>query len=450
MPNSEFRTPNPGLRIEAFGIRSSAFGILLFLLGGLSASAAPLSSLPTNRPADRATVFSTSHRYAVSGGPAAQGLEIAAWAEDVEARLARFLGITIPAGDPLPVQIVLHNDGESPRGRVVRSQSYDAGMLDQRLTMVNPRLTDQEDLLEGLCSLLLTRTLVARQPALARTNEPPRAPDWLAVGVAQNLFLEARQRNAETVNTLWKAGRVHSIREITGWEFMPDGRWDDKAEAGVFLDFLLPPNVASKRSALLLAQLETEGSIGTDFLVRHIFFSGSLTGAEKLRDLWMAQQQGGHVRISRASGDRSAEFIAMLEVRPGDYGIPESDKIPLVADMRDLARRGGEKWAQQVAAMLSVKMQTMAFGQPVEFQRVLAAYVGFLDAVSGGKRGVFGNRASASALNKLLAQAEGALIQFQAAQKQRDAFMDAAAAQPAPVPDAIRKYLDDLERRPAP
>ena len=43
-----------------------------------------------------------------------------------------------------------------------------------------------------------------------------------------------------------------------------------------------------------------------------------------------------------------AEFIAMLEVRPADYGVPESEKIPLVADMRDLARRSGEKWTQQV------------------------------------------------------------------------------------------------------
>lgn len=409
------------------------------------------STLPTNRPADRATVFSTTHRYAVSGCPAVQGAQIATWAEDVEERFGRLLSVTVPSGEPLAIQFYLRDDASVPRGRVLRSQRFDAGMLDQRLDMINPRLADQEDLLECLCSVLLTRAMVARLPAVARTGEPPRAPDWLAVGIAQNLYAGARQRNHRTVLASWKQGGGHALRDLLGWEFMPSGRWDDKAEAGLFVEFLLPQTLAGKRLSLMLACIEGGESITPDFLVQKILYCGTIAGAEKQRDLWLAQQQNIQTDLGGISPDRVAELVRMLEIRPSDYGIPESSKIPMLADLRDLVRRRGEKWVADVAVRMSFKMQALALGQATEFQRVAAAYVGFLDALSGTKRGVLGNRAPEAALRKLLEQAETELVNFQTAQKQRDTFLQhAAETRPTPSRDPIGSYLDQLERQSAP
>lgn len=435
-------------------IRRLAALAALVCLGGLGTRAVtpvPPSSLPTNRPADRATVFSTTHRYAVSGCPAAQALPIATWAEDVESRLGRFLGIGFVSPEPLPVQIRLVEDPAAPRGRVLRMQRFDAGMLDQRLEMVNPRLADQEDLLEGLCSLLLSRAMVARLPDLTRTNQPPRVPDWLAVGAAQNLYPEARARNHATTIAVWRKGGGHALGDVLTWEYMPAGRWDDKAEAGLFLEYLLPPSLASKRMTAILACIEAGDAVTADFLARHILFCGSAAQAEKLRDLWLAQQQDVQTGFGGISQERVAELVRMLVIRPADYGIAESAKIPLIADLRDLVPRRSEAWVRDLAARMSMKMKSLALGQAQEFQRVVAAYVSFLDALAGAKRGLLGGGASTGALRKLLDQAETELVNFQAAQKQRDSFLkEAARRDTAPPSDAIGSYLDMLEKRDTP
>jgi hypothetical protein len=416
-----------------------------------SASADHFASMPTNRPAERATVFSTTHRYAISGCPAFQGVQIGTWAEDVESRLVKFLGVSIPPGEPLPIAIRVGDDPAVGRGRVIRSQGYDSGLLDQRLDMINPRTADQEDLLEGLCSLLLSRAMVAHLPQAARKGEPPRAPDWIAVGAAQNLFAEGRQRNTRTVMTAWKNGGGSAIEKITGWEFMPDGRWDDKADAGLFMEFLMPPSVAPKRSAALLARIENGDAITAELLARQILFCGTVANAEKMRDIWLAQKQDIQTDFGGISPDRVAALVRMLEIRPSDYGIPDSAKIPLLADMKDLARRHDEKWVQDLAARMSMKMQTLALGQSTDFQRVIAAYVGYLDALSGTTRGVFGTRAAESTLRKLLDQAETQFITLQASQKQqKDYLQKTDEQQRTPAPDAIGSYLDRLEKQSAP
>ncbi len=430
------------------GFITLIFGIWSFIIS--SASAAPISALPTNRPSERAVIFSTTHRYAVSGCPAGQGLQIANWAEDVEARLSRFLGLTIPSGNPLPLQIRLGDDPALGRGRIIRSQGLDAGMLNQKLDMINPRRVDQEDLLEGLCSLLLTRAMVAHLPSTIHMTEPPRAPDWLAVGAAQNLFPEARQRNMRSVMEAWKKGGGHSIREMTGWEFMPEGRWDDKFEAGIFVQYLMPPSVAARRTAVLLARIESGDAITTDFLAQRIFYSGTIAAAEKARDLWLAQQQDVQTGLGGISPDRVAALVQMLEIRPVDYGFSESADVPLLADMKDLIRRRREKWVLKLAPRVSMKMQALAIGQAPEFQRVVAGYVGFLDALARGDRGFFGTP-SDSSLQKVLSQADAQFIKFQAAQKQRDNFLERTEEKQTGSPDAsVRRYLDGIEKKSGP
>lgn len=425
---------------------------LAALAGALPALAVKPVTLATNRMAERATVFSASHRYAISGCPAARGLEIGAWAEDVEQRLARFLGTPIPAGDPMPIVIRLVEDAESARGRVVRSQELDTGMLSQRLDLINPATADQEDLLEGLCWLLINRAVVSRQPAAARGRDTSRAPDWLAVGAAQNLFPESRQRNEKTVIELWKKNRAHRLEEILGWAFLPAGRWDEKAEAGVFVQFMLHPSVAATRTAALLARIESGEPLTAEFVAQRVLNAPSVADVEKARDIWIAQQTDDIASSSlEFSVDRVAELVRLLDMRPTDYGLPESDRMPPLVDLKDLIRHKGESWAPKLAERVGMKAKLLAVGQPPEFQRVVASYVGFLDAVAGRKKGftggLFGGSASTSSLQKLLDQAEATFIAFQQAQKQREKFIeDAIPKEGDSSPDpAIRDYLDRLE-----
>ncbi len=444
--------------MKVSGFRKLVIGhcSLVIASTALAGSFVPQSSLPTNRAAARAVVFSSSHRFAVSGCPAVQGVQIAQWAEDVEERLARFIGMPIPPGDPMPITIRLGDDPASPRGKVIRSQGYDAGLLDQKLDMINLRLADQEDLLEGLCSLLLNRAVVARQPGNSRTPEPPRVPDWLAVGIAQNLFTEARQRNMRTVMTAWKNGKTHKLDEILAWEFMPDGRWDDKAEAGLFVEFILPSSLAAKRISALLARVESGEAINADFIVQHLLFMKTVADAEKARDVWLASQQDVQTELGGISPERIASLVRMLEIRPSDYGFSESEKIPLLCDLKDIIRHRDEKWSRQLAERMSMKMKLLAVGQAPDFQRVIAGYIGFLDAAAGSKAGftggLFGGKGSASALQKLLDQAEQQFVAFQAAQKKQGEFMENSATKKgAPPPDdAISSYLDKVENRSSP
>lgn len=429
---------------------------MLLALAGPVFAVKPVT-LSTNRLAERATVFSTSHRYAVSGCPAARGVEIAAWAEDVEQRLSRFLGVAIPPGDPLPVVIRLVDDPDTPRGRVVRTQSFDAGMLSQRLEMINPASADQEDLLEGLCWLLINRTVLSRQPDSVRNSDPVRAPDWLAVGAAQNLFPEARQRNEKIAIELWKKGRGHKLTDLVTWNFLPAGRWDEKSESGVFMAFMLHPSVAAKRTAMLLAQLEAGDPLSADFVAQRVIGSATVADVEKARDTWLAGQADDIVPgVTGNAAERAAELVRLLDIRPQEYGLPDSDKIPPIVDPKEMIRRRNESWVPLLADRVGMKARMLGVGQPPEFQRVVAGYVGFLDAMAGRKKGftggLFGGGASAASLQKLLDQAQTSLIDYQVAQKQREKFIEQSDGRPA-VPEptatsadpAVRDYLDRIE-----
>lgn len=418
--------------------------------GGAARAAA---RVPTNRPLERATVFSNTRQFAVSGCPAGQGLQIALWADDVQARLERFLGLPIAPPAPLPLVIRVVEDASSERGRVVRYQSIESGMVDQRVEMINPAKADQEDLLEGVCSLLLSRTAYVR--AGAPPTGLPRIPDWFAVGAAQNLFPEARARNRAAVVAAWRAKGPRSLGEILAWDRLPDGRWEEKPESALFVEWLLQPAKAPPHAGTLLAAWASGRSVSPSFIASNVLQAADVAEIERSRDLWLAQQQQVQSEPGAVSVDRVAELVHMLEIHPADYAVTGSDKIPVVTDLRDMIQKRAEPWVRTLASHVSTKARLLAIGQPPDFQRVVEGYVAVLDGLVKRSGGLFGGGQSAERLRLLLDEAETRLVAFQQMEKDREKIRVRAAELPeAGIPvsvptgsDPIKSYLDEVERR---
>lgn len=441
-------------------IRTISIGLLL-LLGvwpvcaatDLVANAHSPARVPTNRPMDKATVFSNTRQFAVSGCPAAPGLQIALWADDVQARLGRFVGIPIAPPAPLPLVIRVLEDASIERGRVVRYQSIESGMVDQRIEMINPAKADQEDLLEGVCSLLLSRTAYMRAGAPA--SGLPRIPDWFAVGVAQNLFPEARARNRAAVIASWRTKGPRPMGEILAWDRLPDGRWEEKPEAALFVEWLLQPAKAPPRAGALLDAIAGGQLLSAETVSTNLLRMADLAEAERVRDLWMAQQQQVQSDPGTISVDRVAELVRMLEIHPSDYAIPSSDKVPVVTDLRDMIQKRAEPWVRQLAGHVSTKAKLLSVGQPPDFQRVVEGYIAVLDGLAKRSGGFFGGGKSPESLRLLLDEAETRLVAFQQMEKDREKIRARAVELPATstdVPasagsDPIKAYLDEIERR---
>lgn len=108
-----------------------------------------------------------------------------------------------------------------PGRRFRRAQGWVDGMLQQRLILGRGDELDREDALEGLVWLLLNRWPIQRQSGADRARELATVPDWLSVGVAQNLYAELRARNAATIQTRWREDRLTAWPELVEGEFLP-------------------------------------------------------------------------------------------------------------------------------------------------------------------------------------------------------------------------------------
>ncbi|MCX7008934.1 MAG: hypothetical protein NTY53_17095 [Kiritimatiellaeota bacterium] len=189
---------------------------------------------PTNTPAS----IVTTRNLRVSGLDAGAASVIASFAESALANSTQLSGLPVRSELFPPIRIELAADTNQPEQRVTRTQHMRDGVLDQRIHVLNPNRADTEDFLEALCWLMLNRLAVQLQTRLTMPS-PPQVPEWLAVGLAQNLFPQYPLRNRQVAMRRWHEGKATRLSEICGWRLLPEGRWADEAICGEAVEFLL-------------------------------------------------------------------------------------------------------------------------------------------------------------------------------------------------------------------
>ena len=337
----------------------------------------------------------------------------------------------------------------------------------ERLTIVNTAVADQEDALEGLTWLLLNRWVIRQQAPAERAVRLGAVPDWLAVGVAQNLYPELRSRNNRLVGSRWMKGATMDMFELLTSEFLPPGRWIEKAEAGVAMAWMMDHLGGPERMSLLFDKWALSEDVDLEWISKEWLGFSSRREMAKSWDLWLACQQQA-ITATAEGVERLTQLREMLFVNLEDYSLV-GPGLPDRVTFSDMIKLRSKPWVPLLAERLSLRIQALSLGQPADFQQVTSAYGEFLEMLkksSGHKGGLFGGRFVVPRLAKELNGADDKLRELESDWTEQRRFMDQVAADLDGVTQAgenptwrstgdlddkrIKNYLDEVEKQQSP
>lgn len=182
--------------------------------------------------------------FRVGGAMPDAHLTLMVWPRRWRIGSAGFWAPFLLMNDQYPVYLVIRTNEGLVTGDVIKQQGLDDGRLKQKLIIVNSDRVDQEDVLEGLCWLLLNRYIIMKQP---RGEDPESMPDWLSTGLAQHLYPRLRKRNHDAVTALLEESTPVAVEALVSLTYLPYGRWLNKIYLGVFAGWLLDAPDAVQR-----------------------------------------------------------------------------------------------------------------------------------------------------------------------------------------------------------
>ena len=371
--------PNLGKLLRS--VYNEAVRKLLISLLGAVATCAAASVAPTNTPVSAVT----TRNFRVTGPEAANNSIVATYAEEAlahpeSAHSARLTGWTVRYDMFPPIRIDLAVDTNQPAQRVTRVQHMADGLLDQRIHVLNPGRADTEDFLEALSWLMLNRLAVQAQTHLMMPA-PPHVPDWLAVGLAQNLFSQYALRNRQVVLQRWQAGHPIRLATVLGWRLLPEGRWADKAVCGVVVEWLFSYPERTALLGALLARAMAGQPITPDWLAKQIPAATDARGLEKQWDLWVLHWEDAIPNFGALTRRQTDALRELLKIDPSAYGGGgKSGRALLSPDY--LIAHSKEIGIRSLAVQVSAAIQATGLGRPPEYLQVLDAYAAFFDTIA--------------------------------------------------------------------
>ena len=351
------------------------------LLAGLAAAGAraqgPAAALSPGQPG-RAAITSADHRFMVSGMTSAENMVLAGQLADLARRIEEKTGMPLPMQRDQVLGVMVQSSS-APDQQVLKMQGWDDGRFYQRLVVPGSLRLDGEDLLEGACWLLLNRYAAEYTPAGQRTGMGATVPDWLSAGLAQNTQAGLKSRNRDWIARELAEGRLLPLAQVIKQEILPPGRWREKAYAAAAVEFLLPDGDLAAWAALFKAA-GTRQALDALWLRKNI---------PALRDqnpeaAWRAElEQRSRSRTVEAWSDHGLQLeeklLQALNFRPREVAAGIPGEVPPELYARDLIAYRNESWARDVAAALSLRVQSLKLGAPPLLQEVLADYAAYFD-----------------------------------------------------------------------
>ncbi len=403
----------------------------------LALAGAAGAAVPTPPPASAVT----TRNLRVSGLEAGANSVIASYAESALASSAQLTGLALRSELFPPIRIELAADTNNPAQRVTRTQHMRDGILDQRMRVLNPVRADTEDFLEALCWLTLNRLAVQLQTRLTMPP-PPQMPEWLAVGLAQNLFPQYAKRNRQVALRRWQTDKATRFGEIVNWRLLPEGRWADKALCGLAVEFLLTTPDRPALISALLARVMAGQPLDAAWFA-HRLGATDVRALEKQWDVWVLHWDDAVQDFGALTRQQTDALRDLLQVDPTTYGVETRLGAPRLTS-QDFITRRREPVIRRLAEQVATAVVSSGLGRPGEFQPVLGAWGAFFDAVAAvppkGWRKWFHRAANEKQLRVLLADAEGRLAALEQTLDQRRDYMaqfeKKTHAAPAPSPTA--------------
>ncbi len=325
----------------------------------------------------------TSHQrnFIVADMPKRDALEIAVWAESVRERLSEWVGAPIPGERSYPIVISAVLRTNELTGMVLKAQDVTAdGFLRQEITMINPAEMDQEDVLEALCWLLLNRWIHVHQSTPERIRRPGVYPDWLTVGVAQNLYPELRERNHREVRAREAEGHQQPVSTIVEQIYMAPGRWPEKSRAGLVVAWLADALTPVQLITETAVRRANDGKLDADVIAQLLALPDTRS-VNMAWDVWMARQDKRLIPGVMSSDHSGVSRV--LELRPEMFGLITPTPLPegrLTADMLIAGR--SYDWVHRYSRAVSWRLRQEVVGKTPELVARINPFITFFDALA--------------------------------------------------------------------
>lgn len=352
----------------------------LLLAAGLASAAqaqAPALAL-RGGTAGRATIYSADRRFMVSGMTSAENMVLARKLSEQAAKVEEKTGMPLPMQREQVLGVMVQS-ATAPDAQVLKMQGWDDGRFYQRLVVPGALRLDEEDLLEGATWLMLNRYAAEYAPEGQRTGMGAAVPDWVSAGLAQNAHAALRSRNRDWISRELTEGRAMSLAQVVKQEWLPPGRWREKAYAAAAVEFLFPDGDLNAWAPLFKA-VGTRQAIDAAWIRKNC---GALKGQNPEAAWKHYLEQKTRTRTAEAWSDRGLQIeeklLQALNFHPRELAADVPDEVPQELFARDLIDYRGQPWVVPLAGALSLQVQSLELGSPPALQEVLASYAAFFD-----------------------------------------------------------------------
>lgn len=310
----------------------------------------------------------------VSGADRERLLAWAAWAEQSVQPVIRLMNSTPRAVSHRVLCIELGAPQSSSPSVSTSRWVMAGGRVGQTLRLEGWENLPRNEVQEWLVHLTLNESLIDRQTAGARKDQPRDVPRWLAVGIARHLDFEQRARDGHQVVDIVAVKQAPSLTDLMSWSHLPGGGAPEKAFCTIAVGWILSRSSGEEGLHQLFDDMAEGKALTPDLLLQPLKFS-TRSAAERDWIQWVKRQE----RIVRLGADTSpsAQIRKMrdyLEIAPED--IQKVNGPPgEIGHGDDLINNRSAPWAKALAAYKAEKLQQFSIGKDRDFREPLTAWI---------------------------------------------------------------------------
>jgi hypothetical protein len=391
------------------------------------------------------------------------------WAEETLTRLERSLGLnfTFRRREPIEIHLISGRDASVVPEYAARVNS---GFF-QRVIVVNVALPcDQEILDELLCRALITGYV--RDRCMGRVDAVmPSIPEWLTMGIAQNLSPELWRRNRTVVMGWREDSTCPRLMDALNWQRLPAGWPRYRSFCGMMVHWfgavaevsLLTPLEGKSQSMAgattdayvrILDQLADEGAVAPVWLASELTLTGTVEGMEKRWQEWLGTQGN----IIQSFGEISSDLIERLRGELSLEVLPTGN-VAMVSSTwltpSEAIERRREPGVSLAAGIKAQRIRFLTIGKAEELVKAGEMYAQFFDGVAVDKwswtlrRNLRGAEKELEALTDLTQKREAYLDAVEREQNERSSAWRVGESGREPVLDKgrLERYVDAAEKK---
>lgn len=399
---------------------------------------------------NRSFTTSATGRFVARGPDVFTCMAQTRWAEETTGNLERFLGVKFPIrrSEAIEIRLVSGREAAFLPSLVCREESG----LFLRVLVVNTAVSpDPEVMDELLCRALMTGYIRERRRGVAGSRMPA-IPQWLTMGVAQNLDAAVRGRNRDVVTEWRPESEVPTLADVFRWESIPEGWPRYRSVCGMVTQWLGTFGVSVSPYVRIMDRLADTGGVREEWLAETLTGLGTGAAMEQAWREWL-QRQGN---LIHSFGEVSSRLIGQVQAElPLAVSSGPDNAVPLWLTPREAIARRGEPGVSFAALQKAQRLRSVTLGKAEELVSVGEDFAVFYERLASGAWTV--------TLSRALGRAEKKLELLAELTRKREAYLDALEREvrdrsgewrdPAPAREPVlekgrfERYVDEAEMK---